>query len=89
MLDTFYTRVYNVYTMTFNHKGDTTMTLDDRINNLKPGQSIEVSNNNGIRVTAERSGNGELIRFVRFNPNQWCEDGAWQVIRTRNFSDRS
>ena len=62
--------------------------MDARINNLNPGQSIEISNYNGIRVTCERSGNGKLVRFVRFTPNDWCKDGAWQVIRTRNFNAR-
>ena len=57
-------------------------TMDARINNLNPGQSIEISNSNGKRVTCERSGNGEVIRFVRHDAN------GWQVIRTRNFNAR-
>ena len=62
--------------------------MDSRINNLKPGQSIQISESNDQRVTVERSGNGKLIRFVRFTYDDWG-DGAWQVIRTRDFSDRS
>lgn len=39
--------------------------LDDKINNINPGREIELSRSNGIRVTAERSGDGKTIRFVR------------------------
>lgn len=45
--------------------------------NLKPGQSIKVSEYNGIVVTAERSGKGDVIRYVRT-----FADGSWEVFKT-------
>jgi hypothetical protein len=42
-------------------------TIDQRINALKHGQSIEISRCNGIVCTVERSGDGKLVRFVRHN----------------------
>lgn len=40
-------------------------TLDARINEMKPGQEIEISQTTIARCTAERSGNGAWLRFVR------------------------
>ena len=57
--------------------------MDNKINSLKPGQSIEISASNGKYETAERSGNGKVIRFVRHS-----SDGQ-KVFRTSNFADRS
>ena len=44
---------------------------------LKPGQSIKISECNGIVCSMERSGNGELIRYVRT-----FADGSWEVFKT-------
>lgn len=41
------------------------MTIDQKINNLKAGESVRISEYNGIIVTVERSGNGKQVRFVR------------------------
>jgi cell envelope opacity-associated protein A len=45
--------------------------------NLKPGQSIKISESNGVVCTMERSGNGEVIRYVRT-----FADGSWEVFKT-------
>jgi hypothetical protein len=45
--------------------------LDKKIDNLKPGQSIEISNSGGVRCTVERSCNGHTIRFVRHTSKGW------------------
>ena len=45
--------------------------LDKRIDALKPGQSIEISRTETGRCTAERSGDGRKIRFVRHAGNGW------------------
>ena len=42
-----------------------TTTLDQRISALKPGGEIRISGDDAIWVTAERSGDGEWLRFVR------------------------
>ena len=42
--------------------------MDAKINSLKPGQSIEISRCGNIHCTAERSGDGRRIRFVRHSP---------------------
>ncbi|MFZ4546736.1 MAG: hypothetical protein ACOYN4_04845 [Bacteroidales bacterium] len=51
--------------------------LDNQIDNLKPGQSIETSKGNGIVCSVERSGNGKLLRFVRTEKN-----GSFEVYKT-------
>ncbi|MBZ5639080.1 MAG: hypothetical protein LAO51_10060 [Acidobacteriia bacterium] len=41
-------------------------TTDQKIDSLKPGGTIELSRNDrGVRVVAERSGDGERVRIVR------------------------
>lgn len=40
-------------------------TVDSKINGLKPGQSVVVSQNGGITVTVERTGDGKRVKFVR------------------------
>lgn len=54
-------------------------TLDQKINELKPGQSIEISRVGENFVTVERSGNGKKLNFVRHNKN------GWQVFKTSSF----
>lgn len=44
-------------------------TLQSIIHNLKPGYSETISECNGIKVTAERSGDGKTLRFVRHSNN--------------------
>jgi len=46
-----------------------TTTLDQRINALKPGQDMRLSGDDAIWVTAERSGDGKWLRFVRHTLN--------------------
>ena len=41
----------------------------DAVNNLKPGQSVQISESNGIKVFAERSGNGKRLTFFRQTAN--------------------
>ena len=50
--------------------------MNDKINNLKNGQSVTLSESNGIRVVAERSGNGKTVRIVRESRN------GYEVIST-------
>jgi len=45
------------------------MTLDQQIAAMKPGQSIRLSGTDSVWVTAERSGNGKTVRFVRHTAN--------------------
>lgn len=56
-----------------------TRTLDQRINSLRPGHEIELSRSNGFWVTAERSGCGKWLRFVRHHAN------GFEVIKTSRF----
>lgn len=45
------------------------MTLDQQIAAMKPGQSIRLSGTDAVWVTAERSGNGKSVSFVRHTQN--------------------
>ncbi len=56
-----------------------TTTLDQRINALKPGQDIRLSGDDAVWVTAERSGNGQWLRFVRHTRN------GFTVFKTTRF----
>lgn len=56
-----------------------TAPLDLRIDALQPGQAIRISGDNTIWVTAERSGNGQWLRFVRHTPN------SFTVFQTTRF----
>lgn len=42
--------------------------MDHTINQLNPGQSLELSRCGDVWVTVERSGNGKTLRFVRHTP---------------------
>lgn len=54
-------------------------TLDERINSLEPGQDIRLSGDGTLWVTAERSGNGQWLRFVRHTP------AGFTVFKTTRF----
>ena len=53
--------------------------LDKRIDALNPGQSIEISRTDTGWCTAERSGNGRTLRFVRHTAT------SFRVFKTCNF----
>jgi hypothetical protein len=55
------------------------MSTDSKTASLKPGQSIEISRANGIIVTAERSGDGKTLRFVRSSAT------GFEVFKTCRF----
>ena len=48
---------------------------------IKPGQSVKISESNGIVCTMERSGKGDVIRYVRT-----FADGSWEVFKTANVA---
>lgn len=54
-------------------------TLDQKIDAIKPGGSAKLSSSNGTTVTAERSGDGKTLRFVRSSGD------ASTVFRTTSF----
>lgn len=56
-----------------------TSILDQRINALQPGQEIRISGTDDLWVTAERSGNGKRLRFVRHSAN------GFTVFKTCRF----
>lgn len=56
-----------------------TTTLDQRINALKPGQDMRLSGDDAIWVTAERSGDGKWLRFIRHTLN------GFTVFKTSRF----
>ena len=56
-----------------------TSTLDQRLNGLEPGQGIRISGNDAMWVIAERSGNGQWLRFVRYTPH------GFTVFKTTRF----
>ena len=43
--------------------------MDTKINSMNPGDSIKISECGGIKVVAERSGCGSVVRFVRITAN--------------------
>lgn len=43
--------------------------LDQRLNALRPGQEIRISGDDTCWVTAERTGDGQWLRFVRHTLN--------------------
>lgn len=55
--------------------------LDAKIDALPPGGSVEISSYGQVRVTAERSGDGHTLRFVRHT-----ENGS-RVFRERAFAE--
>ena len=56
-------------------------TLDSKINNLKPGQELQLSESNGIKCHVERTGNGKLLKYVRT-----FADGSFEVFNTVRFN---
>ena len=46
------------------------MKLEEKINKLKPSESLTISELNGIKVIVERSGDGKKLRFVRITKNE-------------------
>ncbi len=46
--------------------------MDAKIRALKPGQEVRISGDSEVWVTAERSGNGKTVRYVRHTANG-CE----------------
>lgn len=53
--------------------------LDKELNRLKKGQSIVISGDKEKWVTAERSGNGKILRFIRNTPN------SFEVFKTCSY----
>lgn len=51
--------------------------IDEKLNALRNGGTLIVSKCNSITVTAEKSGKGDVVRFVRTYAN-----GSWEVFRT-------
>ena len=54
-------------------------TLDQKIETLKPGQQATLSECNGIKVIAERSGDGKTLRFIRETQS------GFTVFKTTSF----
>jgi len=57
--------------------------MDKKINNMKAGDSIELSSINGRSVRAERSGKGDILRIFRVERN-----GSWSLIKKCGFNER-
>ena len=55
------------------------MTTHQKIQSLTPGRSIELSHCNGIRVIAERSGDGKTLQIVRETTS------GFNVIKTERW----
>ncbi len=55
------------------------MTLQDKINALKPGQEIRISGNSEAWTTVERSGDGKTLRYVRHTLQ------GFDVFKTEKF----
>lgn len=53
--------------------------MENRIKNMKAGETIKLSESNGIRCEVERSGDGKTLRYVRHTGN------GWRVFRTASF----
>jgi len=53
--------------------------MNHKINALRPGQSVEISRTENGYCTAERSGDGETLRYVRHT----CD--GFQVFKTCRF----
>ena len=53
--------------------------LDERIDALRPGRSIEISRTDSGWCTAERTGDGRKVRFVRHTA------AGWHVFKTCNY----
>lgn len=55
-------------------------TLNQKIESLKAGQLIVISQCNNITCSCERSGDGKTLRFVRTQSN-----GSFEVYKTTRF----
>jgi len=57
------------------------LTLDQRIDKLKPGQRITISETNGGKVIAERTGDGKRLKFVRESKDGFevIKDIEWDI----------
>ena len=44
-------------------------TIDQRIDELKNGHSLQLSTFSGVSVSCQKSGDGKLLRFVRETKN--------------------
>ena len=60
---------------------DKEKTMDAKINSMNPGDSIIISESGDSRVIAERSGDGQTLRFVRVHDN-----GSWVTFLTKPFA---
>lgn len=49
------------------------------IKNLKPGQETLISEHKGVKVIAERSGNGKVVRYVRISGR------SYETIKTLSW----
>ncbi|GAB3767423.1 hypothetical protein GCM10028818_00140 [Spirosoma horti] len=47
------------------------LTLEQKINQLQPGQEIEISRTIAGYCTAERSGDGKTLHSIRYTGNEW------------------
>lgn len=59
----------------------TPLTLDQKLDRLRNGETLITSKGNGITCTAERSGDGKTLRFVRTQAN-----GSWEVYHKVRFN---
>jgi len=58
--------------------------LDSKLNGLLAGQSFIISTFNNITCSAERTGDGKKLHFVRT-----FENGSFVVFKTVDFSQRA
>lgn len=54
--------------------------LDERIDALKPGESLTLSEMAGIKCVAERTGDGKTLNFVRLT------DRGFEIFRSVPFA---
>ena len=55
--------------------------LDAKINQLQPGQEIEISRTEAAYCTAERSGDGKTLRYIRYTNG----GNTWSVYHKASF----
>lgn len=55
------------------------MTLDTRINQLQPGQSLQLGRTETCWTTVERTGDGKKLNFIRHTPN------GYEIYRSTSF----
>ena len=61
------------------NESETMSNIDKNIAKLAKGRTHIISDNNGIKFVAERSGDGETLRFVRITAN------GFEVVKTCKF----